>query len=224
MRLIASLLSIYYCISSIASAVQVSVNLNDHRVYVEGKPFFFKGLNYLPIPVGYNPWNIDVFDDTRIIDRDIELLKYLNINSVRIHHISTKNPETKRYMLDKLYENGIYAVLCRTFNDNNRNWADPAVRKATMDDWVDLVTTYKDHPAVVMWMFGNELNQPTKWNVPAAFSMMKEIKDMTHKLEGPDNWHPLTTALIDGNTAQTIMMIVLMFGAIRVIEELVFMD
>jgi hypothetical protein len=55
-----------------------------------------------------------------------------------------------------------------------------------------------------MWMFGNELNQPTKWNVPAAFSMIKEITKATHDLEGPDNWHPVTTALIDGNTAQTI--------------------
>jgi hypothetical protein len=126
-------------------AVKVSVNLADHRVYVDGKPFFFKGLNYLPIPIGYNPWNIDVFNNIKIIDRDIENLKALKINSVRIHHISTANPEAKRYMLDKLYENGIYAVLCRTFNDNNRDWADKTVRENTMNDWLDLVKTYKDH-------------------------------------------------------------------------------
>jgi hypothetical protein len=184
-------------------AANVSINYDNRRIYVDGEAFFIKGINYLPVPVGYSSWNIDVFSDRRIIDRDIENLKYLGVNAVRIHHLRLKNIQDKIYLLDRLYQNGIYAVIGRSLNDCS--WSDPKVRKTILDDWKIFVQTFKTHPAVLMWIFGNEMNQPEKWDVPAAFSLLKEIKQVTHDLEGPNYWHPVTTALKDGYHIESIM-------------------
>jgi hypothetical protein len=194
MRILASLLLLF---ALAASAIRVSTNLTDHRVYVNGKPFYFKGINYLPIPIGHDPWNIDPFDDPAVVDRDVPKLKAMGVNTVRIHHFQVTNPKSKLYLLDKLYENEIFAVICLTFNSNDQPWADPVARDTIKNRFLDLVRAYGKHPAVLMWIFGNELNQPTKFDEPNAFSLLKEVKDATHALEGPDNWHPVTTAFID---------------------------
>ncbi len=186
----------------ICSAVNVSLNYETRSIIVDGKPFFFKGINYLPIPIGYSSWNIDVFSNKKIIDRDIQNLKFLGVNSVRIYHLRLENIESKMYLLNKLYENGIYAVLCRSIN--NKNWSNPVVRNDILKDWANFVTAFKSHPAVLMWVFGNEMNQPSKWDVPAAFSLLKEIKELTHELEGSENWRPVTTPLMDINIVQYI--------------------
>jgi hypothetical protein len=186
----------------IVQAVKVSISTADRRILVDGKPFFFKGINYKPTPIGYD-WKFDLFNDRRIIERDIENLKYLGVNSVRIHRLEFSNLTEKIYLLDKLYENGIYAVLCRVY-DRTLNYSDSSVRKNVLNEWGQFVSAFKDHPAVVMWMFGNEMNNPSKWNVPAVFSLLGEITNLTHEIEGIDNWHPVSTPLLDGSIVQTI--------------------
>ncbi len=179
----------------LASACATKVSIRGRQILVDGKPFFMKGINYNPIPVGYGRWDIDPFLSKQLVDRDIRNLKKMNVNTVRIIHVYSSNPKSKIYLLDKLYENGIYALL--GFFPNGNNWEDSAFRKDCKDQTAKIVQAYKDHPATLGWLFGNEFNLPTKGNPIASFSLLKEVKDMIHTLEGPNNWHPVISTLAD---------------------------
>ena len=63
------------------------------------------------------------------------------------------------------------------------------------------VLKYKDHPALLAWVIGNEMNLHFK--NPKVFDAINEISEMIHELDGK---HPTTTALagIDAGLAELI--------------------
>jgi beta-galactosidase/beta-glucuronidase len=202
MHLIRVVLAI--CLLVISCATRVYVNSTDRRIYIDGKPFFFKGVNYLPIPIGVNSSTaVDIFNDTRLIDRDIENLKYLGVNAVRIHYLHLTNLDMKMYLFDRLYENGIYVVVSGAVS-RRINLSDPIIREGALNDWRQYVLAFKDHPAVIMWSFGNEMNNPSRWNVSVVFNFLRDITRVTHEIEGPDQWRPVSTALMDSSPVQYV--------------------
>jgi len=56
------------------------------------------------------------------------------------------------------------------------------------------VMKYKDHPALLMWIIGNELNHSFK--NPRAFDAINDISSMIHEVDGN---HPTTTTLSEFN-------------------------
>jgi hypothetical protein len=186
---------LWLLLTLVLTAHAAKVSFQGRKVFVDGKQFFMKGINYNPIPAGYGRWDIDPFLSKDLVDRDIANLVKLKVNTVRIIHIYSSNPESKLYLLDRLYENGIYAVL--GFFPQAKEWTNPAFRQDCKDQTKKIVQAYKDHPATLMWLFANELNLPSKGNTTASFSLVKEVRNMIHEIEGPDNWHPLVTTLAD---------------------------
>ena len=63
------------------------------------------------------------------------------------------------------------------------------------------VMKYKDHPALLMWIIGNELNH--SFTNPRVFDAINEISRMIHELDGN---HPTTTALAGFSSEQIALL------------------
>ncbi len=92
--------------------------------------------------------------------QDIPLLKAMNVNTVRLF-LDPEMDATGWAVLDELYRNGIMVAMTVDEATNNTARAQAAVN------------FYKRHPAVLMWMLGNEWNinryyTPTRPVVEAA--------------------------------------------------------
>lgn len=180
----------------LSGAQALNITVEGRRLLVNGQPLFMKGVNYNPVPIGENPWTLDTYAFDNIVDRDIPRLKAAGINVIRLHSFNTWNLAKKLEFLNKLYQNQIFAIPSYGFNVQ-QDFTSQSVKDAIKKEFMLMVNAYYDHPAVLMWIFGNELNQPTKNNELAAFSFVKEVKDAVHAKEGAEHWHPFTTPLID---------------------------
>jgi hypothetical protein len=59
-----------------------------------------------------------------------------------------------------------------------------------------LIKRFKNHPSVLMWCLGNELDFPYKWAYGDFYDAFNDVTDMIHK-EDPD--HPITTTVLNFN-------------------------
>lgn len=109
-------------------------------VYVDGKLFHIKGVNWNPVARGKTHPND--LDFAGFADVDIPLMKAAGINAVR-----TYERLEDREVLDKLHAAGIYV-----FSTVLGWWQDDA---AVVTERVNAV---KDHPAILAWVLGNEWN------------------------------------------------------------------
>jgi len=99
-------------------------------------------------------------------------------------------------MLDNAAKNGVTVALCieigreRLGFDYDDNEAVAAQLQYARDE----VIKYKDHPALLTWIIGNEANLTFK--NPKVFDAINDISKMIHEL---DSNHPTTTALAGFN-------------------------
>lgn len=59
-----------------------------------------------------------------------------------------------------------------------------------------LIKRFRNHPAVLMWCLGNELDFPYKWSYDDFYDSFNALTDMIHR-EDPD--HPVTTTILNFN-------------------------
>ncbi len=120
---------------------------------------------------------------------DIPLLKAMNVNTVRlfIHPgIDAMLGPRGLQVLDELYRNGIMVVM--TVNEGNSD-----VAKVSQ-----VVNYYKQHPAVLLWLLGNE------WNVthcvcntpgcPKLSDLAQYIENTAAEVKKLDASHPVATS------------------------------
>lgn len=97
-----------------------------------------------------------------------------------------------RAMLDRAQRNGLKVAMGIEVGNERHgfDYDDDAAVAAQLSRIRDEVNLYKDHPAVLMWVVGNELNlhysNPKVWNAVGA------IADMIHR---EDPHHPVMTTL-----------------------------
>ncbi len=109
---------------------------------------------------------------TATYTEDIALMKEANINTIRTYwYISDKNE------LDAFANAGIKIIM--HLDENN---------------YESYVNTYKDHPAILMWEFGNEFNYHPEWfggNISTWYTKLESCASHVHQL---DPNHPVSTA------------------------------
>ncbi len=129
-------------------------------------------------------------------DTDLPLIKQMNANTVRVYmDFGLDNdyaPKNWKYVLDKCYENGIMVILS----------VDRCVADTVRIDQV--VSQYKNHPAMLMWQIGNEWNIPNRWGyfygayktfdeaIAAAEACAKQVKSL-------DPNHPVVSSYGEPN-------------------------
>jgi hypothetical protein len=151
---------------SAISKVQITNNNGTFQLLRNGEPYFIKGAG------GYKYY---------------ERLKEIGGNSVRIW--STE--DAKKY-LDKAHELGLTVTLGLDMGHERRgfDYGDEAAVKAQFEKLKAEVLKYKDHPALLMWGVGNEVDQFAK-----NYKVWDAVNDLCKFIHEVDPNHPTTTML-----------------------------
>jgi hypothetical protein len=194
---------------SAARAVTRAV-VSGRRLLVNGEFFTVKGVGYAPTPIGADPETMPPYGDyftvahSAIYSRDLPLLRQMGANTVRLW--GWKYDADHNDFLDAAFNDGtrpIY-VIASYWLDPSRDISDPTVRQAIIAEFTHMVAIHKDHPAVLMWAIGNELNAPWMFgDSDLLFGLIDDMAAAAHAEEGTV-YHPVTTPLADVNLIATI--------------------
>ncbi len=162
------------------------VEVIGRQLLVNGDPFVVKGVNYSPTPVGeYHTYDWSTEPDNYL--KDFALLKAMGCNTIRIY-----KPPTQVDAMTQAYLNGIYVIMDYLI-DPSADVTDPATKDSIKNRFLDMVNTWKDHPAVLMWNLGNEMNAHVS-SLPYWYSLVNECAQDAHSV---DTNHPVTAACKD---------------------------
>jgi hypothetical protein len=123
--------------------------------------------------------------------QDFESLAKYGGNSVRTWHVE-EDIDKGLAMLDRAHQLGLTVSLCLNISRERHgfDYDDEVAIAAQFDRAKAAVVAYKDHPAVLSWMIGNELNYDYK--NPAVYDAVNDIAKMIHQI---DPNHPVTTTI-----------------------------
>lgn len=153
------------------SKVEVKKTDGKWQLYVNHKPFFIKGAG---LEFG-----------------NVEMLAEVGGNSFRTWR-TDNGRETGRQVLDQAQKNGLFVTMGIDVSRERHgfDYSDTKAVAAQLADIKRQVLELKDHPALLMWDIGNELNLNSK--NPAVWNAVNDISKMIHQL---DPNHPTTTSL-----------------------------
>ena len=141
-----------------------SVYVENRKIYVDGEEYRVNGICYAR-GEGNGENSGYTFND------DIPLLVGANINTIRTYAAITNVTE-----LNAFANAGIKVIMM--LNENSYTW---------------YVNQFKDHPAILMWEFGNEFNYHPEWfgnNIQNWYNILED-RAATVKVLDPD--HPVST-------------------------------
>lgn len=151
--------------------VEIRKENGSFRLYRGGQPYFIKGAVYGGDPNGQFP---------------LKELKARGANSIRASGTRLLD-EAQRLGMTVLFNLPMGMELASKFN-----YSDPVAVRRQFDQIKKLVMQVKDHPAVLMWAIGNELEVGYKdrnvWNA------VNDVAKMIHEL---DPNHPALTVVGD---------------------------
>lgn len=106
--------------------------------------------------------------------------------------LRTWRTDDAQRVLDEAAMHGIAVVMCIEIGRERKgfDYDDEAAVAAQLEFARQEVLKYKDHPALLAWMIGNEPN--LFFENPKVFDAVNEISAMIHAVDGK---HPTTTAL-----------------------------
>lgn len=172
MKNIILIFSIFLCFPIIESRGQSSTVIinkenNSWQLKVNGQPFYVKGV------VG---------------DTYLEKVKEYGGNSIRIG--------SRKEQLDKVYKLGLNALVnlpARAERDG-MNYNDTSEIRKQTEKIVSIVKKTKDHPAVLMWAIGNELDfiPPLEPFNPKVWDAVNQAAKAIHAV---DPSHPVMTVI-----------------------------
>lgn len=135
---------------------------------------------------------------------DISLMNQMKVNTVRTYKDFFVDDDAQKYILDEYYRKGIMVIMT------------VAISKAEMDAkrYLDVVRAYKDHPAILMWLLGNEWN--LDGNKYYGYSTVAQAATATNlaaqEIKAIDLNHPVSSSLgdrfTDSNSQNTIAAVI----------------
>jgi len=150
-----------------SQSVEIRKNGNNWQLMVNQKPFFIKGV------VGHTY---------------LEKVKAYGGNSVRIGYGKEE--------LDKAQKLGLKALvgLPADAERYGMNYDDQAAVKKQIDETVEIVRKIKDHPAVLMWAIGNEMDY-IPGTLPFKKSLWDAVNETAKAIKAVDPNHPVMTVI-----------------------------
>jgi hypothetical protein len=154
-------------LNSVAQNVQIVSKLGNWQLLVDNKPFFIKGV------VGHTY---------------LEKVKEYGGNSVRIG--------SRVEELNKAHQLGLKALVNLPANAERYgfDYNDVEAVKKQTERIIEIVQKTKDHPAVMMWAIGNEID----WipgNKPYNPKLWDAINDAAKAIKAIDPHHPVMTVI-----------------------------
>jgi len=124
---------------------------------------------------------------------DIERFAAHGGNSIRTWTTNDDRQDT-RALLDVAAANNVTVALglSMTAERHGFDYDDPEAVARQRESIRREVLEYKDHPALLFWLVGNELNH--SYSNPAVWDAVNDVARMIHEL---DPYHPVTTPISD---------------------------
>ena len=112
-------------------------------------------------------------------------------NSIR-NWTTRDDVQNIRALLDSAHAHGVTVMLCLPMQAERWgfDYGDPAAVAAQLEAMRGEVLKYRDHPALLGWIIGNELNHDAS-NL-AVYDAVNDVARMIHEL---DPYHPATTTI-----------------------------
>jgi hypothetical protein len=167
------------------------ITWDEKTLYVDGEPYFIRGINYCGIDNDLRNTPLQQ------VEKDIQLLKELNVNTIRV--FSDIPHET----LDLFYKNGILVIM-EIHNDGAYagHWTDfgsQAELNKYIDAAVSQVKRDKEHPAILMWCLWNDGPfGPKTVNKYPRDKMEKWLGALAAAVKKADPSRPVTSANMPG--------------------------
>lgn len=122
---------------------------------------------------------------------DIETFAAHGGNSIR-NWTTDNGVETAQQVLDKAHANGVTVALCLPMQAERWgfDYDDADAVAAQLSSFREEVIKYRDHPALLVWIIGNELNYD--YTNPKVYDAVNDVAAMIHAL---DPNHPATTTI-----------------------------
>ncbi len=167
-----------------------SVTVQGRQLLVDGEPFVVNGVGYSPISVGEN-WAAAWQDRSDRYLVDFPLMKAGGANAVRLYA-----PVLSTAMLDAAWANGLYVIPNFGVDQNQLNCTE--AKNFMIDRFVEMVNAWKDHPAILFWLVGNEVNVNLGGNDLCTdwYPTLDAMAAAAHAAEGA-SFHPVATANAD---------------------------
>jgi hypothetical protein len=95
-------------------------------------------------------------------------------------------------LLDQAQASGVTVSLCLPMRAERTgfDYDDPQAVARQLESFREDVLTYRDHPALLVWIIGNELNH--SYSNAKVYDAVNDVAEMIHEL---DPNHPVTTAV-----------------------------
>jgi len=176
------------------------LTIRGREIFIDGQRFVMKGVCYSPNPIGHSGAESprsDFFTKKwrAVYQRDLPRMREMGVNCVRVYGWETKADH--REFLDLAWNDGRQPirVLVSEWIDPHTDWTSDRTVKRLKSDWAALAKKVRNHPAVLGYMVGNELNQaPGNRSLHALWPAVNEIAGAIRKV---DDQHLVTTAISD---------------------------
>ena len=135
-------------------------------------PYDIRGISWSPADRGDGQPQASAFTDAA--DRDLPLMRDANINTIK-----TYGP-VEKVVLDKMLAHGILAIITLVVRGN--------------EDYAGNVMALRAHPAVLMWVVGNEWNQNQLFGGCSGDGCYTRINEIARAIKALDPNHPVATS------------------------------
>lgn len=157
---------------SILLLFQIYSTLFSQNIYVEDRKLFVDNTEYRINGICYARGEGNGENSGFSYLDDIPLLVEANINTIRTYSAITNVAE-----LNAFHAAGIKIIM--SLNENSYTW---------------YVNQFKDHPAILMWEFGNEFNYHPEWFGNNIQNWYDQLEQCAATVKSLDPNHPVSTA------------------------------
>ena len=158
------------------------VQLSAQSVYVEDRKIFVNDQEYRINGICYARGEGNGENSGYTFSDDIPLLVDANINTIRTYAAITNSAE-----LNAFANAGIKVIMM--LNENSYTW---------------YVNQYKNHPAILMWEFGNEFNYHPEWFGNNIQNWYNVLENCASTVKSIDPNHPVSTGHGEVPNAQAL--------------------
>ena len=160
-------------------------------LYIDEQPYFIRGINYCGLDNDLRNTPL------KQVEKDIQLLKDLNVNTIRVF------ADIPHETLDLFYKNNIFVIM--EINNGGAyagSWTDFSSQEELhryIDEALDQVKRDKKHPAIIMWCLWNDGPfGPETVNKYSREDMEKWLGALAAAVKAEDPERPITCANMPG--------------------------
>jgi hypothetical protein len=146
-------------------------------------PFKLKGVCWSPTGIGETNENGYAGLYTKYGPTDSALMSSLNANAVKTYGAFETNSNGEA-LLDNLYQRGVMVIMSVIL------WHGTAEGKR----YLDAVGRFKDHPAILLWLVGNEINYNSLYGAASYQDALRIVNTAIDDIHAADPDHPVAVS------------------------------